>query len=93
MGVILLELGLGHSVFALENGALVKDPKYHDSDAMFDRLLHHAKQRLGFYCGDRLQGIVVGCLTGEWRGNSVSNQLADIVMALVEISEALGDES
>lgn len=46
------------------------------------RLLKHADLRLGFYAGDTIQKITVGCLTGKWDELSIVENFSEVVDTL-----------
>ncbi|KAH9207473.1 hypothetical protein DL95DRAFT_374293 [Leptodontidium sp. 2 PMI_412] len=70
LGTMLLEIGLWESLSQLDAGALLKPAAnstvLETAEATQSRLLKHAKRRLGFYTGERYQGVVVKCLQGDF---------------------------
>jgi hypothetical protein len=63
------------------------------------RLLKHARRRLGFYTGERYQGVVLACLQGAFEGVDVDDRLGSrlsaefgrtVVGVLKGLSEHLG---
>ncbi|KAL1874769.1 hypothetical protein VTK73DRAFT_188 [Phialemonium thermophilum] len=90
LGVILLEIGLWERVDTLDRGLLVSPAMAADRMAVYNRLVKHAEERLGFYAGSKYRDIVVGCLTGTCKGGlPVTEAFPEIVETLKKVAAEL----
>ena len=68
LGAVLLETGLWEPLgnFDAKKGGEPLKERYKDAGTTKDRLLRHAKKRLGFYTGEKYQELVLKCLKGDF---------------------------
>ena len=65
LGVILLEIGLWEPIINLDKKDGPPAERFPNGSSTRDRLLRHARKRLGFYAGEKYQDLVCRCLNGD----------------------------
>ncbi|KAL8689164.1 MAG: hypothetical protein Q9218_005101 [Villophora microphyllina] len=65
LGVVLLEIGLWDPIVNFDKGEPLRE-RYRDANTTKNRLLRHARKRLGFYAGEKYQSLVLRCLEGDF---------------------------